>query len=275
MNKKGFTLFETMVSIAIFSALMAIVFGAWTEFQKTARKHEGKQDTNITFVNVYRSIDKIVSSSSVRLFRSYLDDTPEYLNFGHTNLRWFSFLLSRNNQQLDGRPIYQKRDDTTSDVLIYNTCVVYLLYTPEDSCEGFQNCPHKSLRRYVFGTTQGNNDDEVYFGADENKVLHIYREKIMEGDKAITVRKILDNPNDNSFPYSVIENNIVDLKIDKQDDKIRFFLRILRINDAQRYFEIGTKQLTSSSSNIAQDFTSEDARNYIENLSWISIPNNT
>ena len=58
MKSKGFTIIETMVSITIFSILMAIVFGAWSEFQKIAFKHEGKNDTNITFVNVYKNIDK-------------------------------------------------------------------------------------------------------------------------------------------------------------------------------------------------------------------------
>ena len=278
MNKKGFTLLETLVSVTIFSVLMAIVFGAWTEFQKVSLKNEGKQDTNVTFVNVYRNIDKIVSSSSVRLFRSYLDDRSDYLNFKHKNLRWFAFLLSRHNQQLDGRPLYKVpkkttgEDATTSEVLVYNTCVVYLLYTPNDSCGGFQNCPHKSLRRYVFST------DEVFFGGDENKVLNVYRQEILEGTNAITVKKILDAPNDKSFPFSVIENNIVDLQIEKNDDKIRFFLKILRINDAERHFQIGKRQLTNTepATNPAEEYNyTDDTKKYIENLSWISIPNNT
>lgn len=266
MNKKGFTILETILSVTIFSVLMAIVFGAWTEFQKVSLKNESKQDTNVTLVNVYRNIDKIVSSSSVRLFRSYLDDRPEYLNFGHTDLRWFAFLLSRHNQQLDGRPLYkipQKAtgdNATTSDVLVYNTCVLYILYTPNDSCQGFQNCPHKFLRRYVFST------DEVFFGGEENKVLDVYRQQILDGTNTITVKNILDNPNDNSFPFSVIENNIVDLQIQKEDNKIRFFLKILRINDAERHFKIGTKNLMDPDN---------ETKKYLENLSWITIPNNT
>lgn len=280
MSKKGFTLLETMVSVTIFSVLMAIVFGAWSEFQKVSLKNEGKQDTNVTFVNVYRNIDKIVSSSSVRLFRCYLDDKPDYLNFKHTDLRWFAFLLSRHNQQLDGRPVYKipKKttgdDATTSDVLVYNTCVVYLLHTPHDSCGGFENCPHKSLRRYVFST--GTN--EVYFGGDDNTVFDIYRQKIIEGTNTITVRNILDHPDDTSFPFSVIEQNIVDLQIQKNDDKIRFFLKILRVSDAERHFEIGTRKLTNlapASNPAIEDNFTDDTGKYIENLSWISIPNNT
>ena len=275
MNKKGFTILETILSVTIFSVLMAIVFGAWTEFQKVSLKNESKQDTNVTFVNVYRNIDKIVSSSSVRLFRSYLDDTPGYLNFEHTNLRWFAFLLSRHNQQLDGKPIYKipkklnngvEEDATTSEVLVYNTCVVYLLHTPNDNCGGFQNCPHKSLRRYVFSTTQSSTYDEIYFGGDENLVLKNFRLKVLEGTNAITVKNILDHPDSTTFPFSVIENNIVDLRIEKTDNKIRFFLTVLRMNDAGKHFEIGKKDL------ITPD---NETKKYIENLSWISIPNNT
>ena len=71
MKSKGFTIIETMVSITIFSILMAIVFGAWSEFQKIAFKHEGKNDTNITFVNVYKNIDKYITSASTQLFQCY------------------------------------------------------------------------------------------------------------------------------------------------------------------------------------------------------------
>ena len=268
MNKKGFTLLETLVSVTIFSVLMAIVFGAWTEFQKVSLKNEGKQDTNVTFVNVYRNIDKIVSSSSVRLFRSYLDDRSDYLNFKHKNLRWFAFLLSRHNQQLDGRPLYKVpkkttgEDATTSDVLVYNTCVVYLLYTPNDSCGGFQNCPHKSLYRYVFSVPN------IYFASGSNSGTNF--KNILNND----VRAVLINRN--ARPFSVIANNIVDLKIRKNDDKIRFFLRLLRINDAERHFQIGTKQLTDINPATEYDIPEDnEAKNFVEDLSWISVPSNT
>ena len=263
MIKKGFTILETMVSVGILSVLMIIVFTCWTEFQKVSLKSEGKQDTNITFVNVYRNIDKIVSSSSVRLFRYYGDD---YLGLGNKNLRWFAFMLSRNGNQLDGLPRYEQVEVGSNNkpkYLIYNTCVLYLLHTPNDSCEGgFDNCPHKSLRRYVFPT------EEINFKT--SGVLARFRDNIIKGQ----VNNILINPN--SATFSVIENNIVDLKLHKESDKVQFFLRIMRINDAERHIKIGSIKLTDRlNPETEYEITDEATRNYIENLSWISIPSNT
>ena len=266
MYKKGFTILETMISVTIFSVLMIIVFTCWTEFQKTSLKSEGKHDTNITFVNVYRNIDKIVSSSSVRLFRYYGDD---YLGLGNKNLRWFAFMLSRNGNQLDGLPVYEPTVPATTEkpnppkYLKYNTCVLYLLHTPNDSCTGgFDNCPHKSLRRYVFPT------EEIYFTT--SGVLGRFRDNIIKGQ----VGPILTNPN--SATFSVIENNIVDLKLHKESDKVQFFLRIMRINDAERHIQIGSIKLTDRlNPETEYEITDEATKKYIENLSWISIPSNT
>ena len=57
-----------------------------------------------------------------------------------------------------------------------------------------------------------------------------------------------------------------DLTINKIDDKFQFNLSILRINDAERHFQIGTRNLITPDS---------ETRKYMEYLSWISIPSNT
>lgn len=253
MNKKGFTLFETMVSITIFSVLMVIVFNAWTEFQKASIKSEGKQDVNIQFVNVYRNIDKVVSSSSVRLFRCCDDDDlpPEVQGYG--NLRWSAFMLSRENNQLDGEPVYTDIGEKTSKRMKYNTCVVFLLHYP-GCCGGFSKCPHKSIYRYVVGA-----NNVVCFGDKAHK----WGDELQENLKGC-VLNILKNPDKSS--HSVVENNIVDLRVEKNDDKLRFFLKILRTKDAKRFINVGTVDLVSPNNNV---------KKYLEDLSWISIPSNT
>lgn len=279
MNKKGFTILETMVSVAIFSVLMIIVFSCWTEFQKVALKNEGKHDTNITFVNVYRNIDKYVSSSSVRLFRHYTDSALLGVS-GHENKRWFAFLVSRKNNQLDEKPIYKKisvmdkagNTKYLSERMLYNTCVMYLLRYKQGCCGGFQNCPHKSLYRYVFNIVGTEHIPEgIYFG--NNYRYGVYFNSDVIQTKVLT---ILQNPESNSIAKpSVIQNDIVDLKIQKNDDKVRFYLKLLRINEANRIFTIGTRQLTNF--NLTEEFniTDPEVKKYIENLSWISIPSNT
>ncbi len=254
MNKKGFTILETMLSVTIFSVLMIIVFSCWTEFQKVALKNEAKQDTNVQFVNVYRSVDKIVSSASSRLFKCYKDELP-----GHENTRWFAFLLSHEDNKLDGDTFYDVPTTSTLPLrMIYNTGVVYLLYYKQGCCGSFENCPHKSLYRYVYKTT-----NEIYFGDIKTCPWGVY----FQNELNTNVKSIVSNPVSNSIALpSVLQNNIVDLTIDRQDNKIKFNLTVLRIKDAERHFQIGTRNLIDANA---------DTRKYIENLSWISVPSNT
>ena len=260
MIKKGFTILETVFSVTIFSVLMLIVFNAWTEFQRASVKNSGKHDTNIQFVNVYRNIDKYVSSSSTRLFKCY-SDTGTY-----KNRRWFAFLVSRKDNKLDG-DVYYDSPKIAIDYsgggkkalplrIIYNTVVVYLLNYKDGCCDGFNNCPHKSIRRYVYKS-----ESDIYFGNIQNCNWGEIFEKELKG----SVKDILSDPD--SKPYSVIENDLVDMTIEKIGDEFKFILTILREKDAERHFKIGTRDLI--------DKVDNDTKKYIENLSWVSIPSNT
>ena len=261
MRSKGFTLFETMITITIFSVLMIIVFSCWTEFQKVFIKNEGKQDANVQFVNVYRNIDKVVSSSSVRLFSCCDDTTLASIGMPtHENLRWSSFLISRNNHQLDGEPVYRQETGGSRRLIIYNTCVVFLLHYNSGCCGSFSQCPHKSLYRYIFpiDDSDGGVNNEIYFSSGYPWGVHF--KQILTG----SVENILSNHN--AIPHSVVENNIVNFRVDKQDDKLQYYLDVLRIKDAERHFQIGSKNL------IDPD---DETKKFLEHLSWISIPNNT
>ncbi len=294
MKSKGFTILETMVSITIFSVLMAIVFGAWSEFQKIAFKHEGKNDTNITFVNVYKNIDKYVTSSAAQLFQCYNENNvfDDATNNQYENMRWFAFLLSRENNRLDDKIKYATIPNVHESLakpteapiyfsqpfLIYNTCVLYLLRYEPNHCKGFNYCPHKTLYRYVFPTSQECNLEYPYdmnhnpTSNDPNEHLFNAQQKFkIEIDT--NVRAILDNPINNTVTRpSIIEKNIVDLQINKNDEQIRFDLTLLRIADAERHFEIGTDhQLTNFHAPNSYD---DKVKKYIESLSWVSTPKN-
>ena len=211
----------------------------------------------------------------------------DYDNFSgeYKHRRWFAFLISRENNQLDGNLKYETVEDVTDTTkvqpqrLIYNTCVLYLLNYKEDCCDGFDNCPHKSLYRYVFKTDYdtyfGYNYDKSYTGNDEHYYTGTDKFKDELDNK---VKLILENPVSNSVakPY-VVENNLVDLKIDKNDKQIIFYLTVLRISDAERHFKFG-KQHPLTSLNSSEEFKFKDkdeAKKYIEFLSWASIPRNT
>ena len=272
MNKKGFTILETMVAVAIFSLLMIIVFSCWTEFQKIALKNEAKQDINVQLVNIYRNIDKSISSASIRLFQLYSDTSK--INIGHKDRRWFAFMISRKDGQLDGEFLYQAKDASFKR-LIYNTIVIYLLYYKEGCCEKFENCPHKSLFRYVISSSK-----EIYFGSPITPANLDGCDwgSVFEDDILPQVANVINSPFSES--HSVVENNIVDLQIKKYDDKIRFFLTLLRTSDAERHFTIGSKKLTTKDpendpENPIFTITNPELRKYMENLSWISVPSNT
>ena len=298
MKSKGFTIIETMVSITIFSILMAIVFGAWSEFQKIAFKHEGKNDTNITFVNVYKNVDKYITSASTQLFQCYNKNNvfDDATNSQYENMRWFAFLLSRENNRLEDRIQYATIPNVhasiadrienppgsvinfSQPVLIYNTCVLYLLRYEPNHCKGFNYCPHKTLYRYVFPTSQECNLEYPYdmnhnpTSNDPNEHLFNAQQKFkIEIDT--NVKAILEDPINNAVAKpSIIEKNIVDLQINKNDEQIHFDLTLLRISDAERHLELGTEhQLTNFNATNSYD---EKVKKYIESLSWISTPKN-
>ena len=292
MKNKGFTIIETMVSITIFSVLMAIVFGAWSEFQKIAFKHEDKNDTNITFVNIYKNIDKYISSSSTQLFQCYNENNAfdAATNNQYENMRWFVFLLSRENNALDDKIKYVTVPNVHESLtkgtvinfsqpfLIYNTCVVYLLHYEPNHCNGFNYCPHKTLYRYVFPSSHECNLEYQYdmnhnpTNNDPNEHLFNAQQKFkIEIDT--NVKAILDDPINNAIARpSIIDKNIVDLQINKNDKQIRFDLTLLRISDAERHIELGKNhQLTNFSATNSYD---DKVKKYIESLSWISTPKN-
>ena len=277
---------------------MAIVFGAWSEFQKIAFKHEGKNDTNITFVNVYKNIDKYITSASTQLFQCYNKNNvfDDATNSQYENMRWFAFLLSRENNRLEDRIQYAKIPNVhasiadriehppgtvinfSQPVLIYNTCVLYLLRYEPNHCKGFNYCPHKTLYRYVFPTSQECNLEYPYdmnhnpTSNDPNEHLFNAQQKFkIEIDT--NVKAILEDPINNAVAKpSIIEKNIVDLQINKNDEQIHFDLTLLRISDAERHFELGTEhQLTNFNATNSYD---EKVKKYIESLSWISTPKN-
>ena len=305
MHKKGFTIIEAVFTMAIYSLLMTIVFGVWTEFQKSFLKNEGKQDTNIKFIATYKNIDKYLSSSTMRLFKCFseitvnnIEDTSydtDYFNGTYKNRRWFAFLVSRSNNQLDGNLVYKNipkvpqgsvaspTPEYMTERLIYNTCILYLLYYKSGCCGGFEFCPHKCLYRYVFKT-----DYEIYFGydydvnytnptsADEDSAHYCSAMTKFKNEIDNKIKLILQNPLSNSVaPLSVVERDLVDLKIEKTNERVKFDLICLRINDAERHFKFGTNhRLTNLNSSAELNYDNE-VKKYIETLSWVTIPRNT
>ncbi len=259
MKFKGFTLLETLVSIAVFTALMTIVFNAWITFQRTALKNEGKQDANSQCIKIYRDVNKYLSSSSIRYFECY----NSFGSSQDAGKRWFAFLLSRKKDEAAAYPdLFAPMDYeqmTTSPILVYNTLMVYRLIYKNGCCNNFDCCPHKVLGRRAFYAKE-----PIYVGKTSYKFSSELQENLQY---AIASEDIKD--------YVVVENNIIDLTVNQDDDRVSFYLSTLRIADARREFEFGTVPLTSEASGNQNFQASDKAKNYLENLSWITVPGNT
>ena len=92
----------------------------------------------------------------------------------------------------------------------------------------------------------------------------------------LKIKLILQNPLSNSVAsLSVVERDLVDLKIEKTNERVKFDLICLRINDAERHFKFGTNhRLTDLNSSAELNYDNE-VKKYIETLSWVTIPRNT
>lgn len=264
MRKRGFTLFETIVALAVFSLVMLIVFEAWHKFQKTSEKNDAKQGANYKTVRVYKDINKYLSCGSVRYFEHYNGADVDFGGESLKSKRWFAFLVSRNLEGIGG---YQEKIDMSESInysqksngdmsIAYNACMVYFLDYP-GCCKGFNNCPHKTLMRKVFKTKEN-----IYTGKTSYTFIKELRDNL---------QKQISDP----AGATVVETEIVDLKTRQEDDRIKFNMTILRIPEAQRVFELGSEQLTSSDPDKEYEIKNEKVKKYVENLSWITVPGNT
>lgn len=272
MKHKGFSLLELLFSMAVFSVVTVITFNAWTAFMKASVKNETKNDANSKLLTIYKDVNRFLSASSLIYFesaREVSDDTSSPVagldGDEYKKKRWFFFLISRDFSSNDGNglssPINYKPQSNNSNALMYNTAVLYYLDMPEnDTCDGFEYCPHKRLNRKTWKLGQ-----DIY----KDKKTYTFSSEL---------RKLQSRFSDNSIPAHIVERDIVDLWSYQLDSKVNFHLVVLREDEAKREFQMGKEKLTNISiteySSTAQNISSK-ASKYVEELSWISIPGNT
>lgn len=273
----GFTLMETMISLALFGMLMVVLFGAVNGFQRNWLKEYAKQNVNAQFVRAYRSIDLDVQGTNTTFFHDYTNtESPK-----EVGRRWFMFPISKS----DATSI----SGVTSDGYpLWTHIVVYHLeqppkdsLCPQDHKETLNDfCPHKLLIRHEIRlnapprtTELGETGCNTYMREFAKKIPEIIASRprsfitlnpsppnLVSGDYEVVDRR-------------VIETDIVDLSVDSSyDRRVQFNLKVLRIIDAQKYIRIGATSLvevTPEGSKIK-----EEAKKYIEETSWITLTNN-
>lgn len=268
-RKSGFTLMETVISMALFATLMVILFGAVNGFQRNWLKEYSKQDISASFVRTYRAIDSDLSSSSSTYFHYYNeDDASNASNKNNSSLlakRWFMFPRTSSGVNIDGYPKWK-------DIVVY-----YLKRPNNDKCKKSAArtnvyCPHKQLVRVTITLPGTGVPATTESGSGNfNAYLRGYLNDIPRITDSIAVGATVDAGTVTDI--RTINSDIVDLTIiEKSDGRVSFDLMLLRIIDAQKYITIGETPLIEDS--IIKPQATSTAKKYLEETSWVTLTRN-
>ena len=280
----GFTLMETLISLALFGVLMLILFTAVNGFQRNWLKEYAKQNVNAQFVRAYRSIDTDVQGTNTTFFHDYKNtENPK-----EAGRRWFMFPISKTETNTSpGAPPGSISGVTSDGYPIWTHVIVYHLeqapkdhLCPKDNPEQLNDiCPHKLLIRHEIKlampprtTELGDINCNTYMFELAKKIPEIIAAK-SKSTIYVTFPVATLSGNYDVTDRRVIETDIVDLTVDSSHDRrVQFNLKILRTIDAQKYITIGTTplvEITPEGSTMTAD-----AKKYMEETSWITLTNN-
>lgn len=109
-RRAGFTLIETMLAVAIFGVLMALLSNTLTNFYRTWIGEYEKQGAAARLARVYKSIDDDLTKTSYNYVyaynRTHFLDGQNVIN--PHNYRWIMFPISANEVGSDGYPRWNK-----------------------------------------------------------------------------------------------------------------------------------------------------------------------
>ncbi len=276
-KRNGFTLFEAMVSVVIFSTLMLIIVRAFDYMQKAAFKAHGKNDANSQIVRLYNEVNRNMSVTNANLFRSYMTSSSKYLE----EKRWFAFPIPGKRRD-DGLTGFDERTVITSAVsgqgeIGYSTLILYFIHYKQGCCGGYNSCPHKVLYKTFLPlcTESGTSFDHNKTGCPACSSPY----GITMAGRAI--RKLFDNGdkissymNVNRPECRVVETDILNLELaspvfidDKsQDLYFTFTASFFRIEEAKKlHFDPNGSDLIHPN---------EKNKRFIEKISWTSVPEN-
>ena len=185
MKYKGFTLFETLISIAIFGIVTMLMFQISIRFFKSLTVSSSKQHANSKFIKAYKYIHKDLSltdSRYVYTYKIYLNDIPT---------RWMFFPIPTDKNGLmkgEGNKFSWQR-----------ICFYYLKYT-NSSCGECKN------KKYSVSKESLLKDEKYRYCSDKNLIRLVY-DYIGYNDNyylSEALSTISDNINSYTLPF---ENN--------------------------------------------------------------------
>ncbi|MCQ2736405.1 MAG: type II secretion system GspH family protein [bacterium] len=270
IKRKGFTLLETLVSMALFSAVLVIVFNAFLNMQKAAFKTQGKNDANSQIIHMYNSVDGEISKTNIKLFRCYRSGKSPYLS----EKRWFAFPVtgSRTGTEMQKNTICSSYGEEGG--IGYSRVRLFFVNYKPGCCGGFNSCPHKSLCMVELplcksgSMVPGHSCGSCGVPYDYTTTRKCISAMFDGGDR------ISDFMNKGASYCHNVQNNILDLTIDSplfnssesQLLYLNFTGSFFRTEEAEKFhFRPQGVNLISPSGETLK---------YIEKISWTSIPAN-
>lgn len=275
-SHRGFTLLETLISVAIFSILMIVIFKAFDVMQKATVKSEGKNDANSKFVRLYSEVNRNVGNTNIKFFKCYKYAPCQY----SSENKWFAFPVTGSRAELTNTAIAVSPADEGS--IGYSGVIMYFLYYKPGCCESYDNCPHKTLYKAFLPLCKKNGNLFEHRSCNTCSVPYSFdltqQAMNMEFDNNGTlISKYFDINvmNNDKIHNRIVEKNLVSLDLicpayeagGEQFLYITFTVSFFRTEEAEKeHFRPGRNSLITPSDAV---------KKYIEKLSWTSVPGNT
>lgn len=218
-HRHGFTLVETLLSIALFTILMAALFGVFNSFQHDWMMAYKTQNVNKQIIRVYRAMDRDLSMSLTPFVTDFHEHGLLYPNEMGTDERFCVFPLATNAAGSDGYPVW-------------NRIIVYRLRGKKQSGSTISGVPFKDLVRYEFKlfdpiltveTGKSNANIPMYiFNSHLKEALEmkIGSETTLNGDKfPLGIQPDIKSLKVKLVKSSIIETDITEMDIRSNEDR--------------------------------------------------------
>lgn len=270
MKNKGFTLFETLISIVIFGITSVLMFQMSSRFFQLFTTSSSKQSVNNKFIKAYKHMQKdlaITDSRYVYTYKMYLTNVPT---------KWMLFPIPTDNNGLingEGNKFSWKRicfyylTCSNSDCPECKKKNYHQINEDDVSKQNSKFCSDKNLIRLVydyFGTNDPNYLSEV-LSTISNNISSYTLPFDSNNFSSNTVTFDIKGYSSASYPYPIqfvekriIANDIMDMDIETDLYNITVDMSTVRKEDIKKEVNYGTT-----------DFTTNKNSKFVEKINFI------
>ena len=298
MKKKGFTLFETLISTIVFGIIMILMFQMSSAFFNLFTKSSSKQSINSKFIKAYTQMQKDFSISDAKSMYSYKNyKISKEENLLDVGARWIALPIPTDNEgtiQGSGNSFEWSR------ICIYylscsknckecqNKKNVKILKWEKENQDKYRYCSDKELTRlvydykgssnpYIFArvlsaickdiskyTLNNKNAKELpSYNSEKKYTIDTFNKGDENSGQVVTI-KLLD--------HKIIATDIFDMEITQKSNNIKINLSSIRKEEIKKILKYGYE---------ATDFTEKDAKGkekyseYIDKIEFLINTNNS